>query len=222
MEVEHLRESVKEYYGEILKTSKDLKTNACCLTSNIPDEHKAILAQIDEEVLSRFYGCGSPIPQHLKGKRILDLGCGTGRDVYLLSKLVGEHGQVIGVDMTPSQIQVGQKALVQQMRVFGFEKPNVTFIQGYMEDLSILGIETDSVDVVVSNCVINLSANIEKVISEIYRVLKPGGEIYFSDVFSNRRLPTFLQENKMMLGECLGGALYKEDFRRIMYNVGPY
>jgi arsenite methyltransferase len=215
-----IQENVKEYYGETLQSSLDLKTSACCSIENIPAEHKKILSLIDEEVLSRFYGCGSPIPPVLEDLVVLDLGCGTGRDVFLLSKLVGPQGKVIGIDMTPAQIAVGRRALDRQMKVFGFEKSNVEFKDGFIEDLKICGLEDNSVDVVVSNCVINLSTDKEKVFSEIYRVLKPGGELYFSDVFSNRRLPLALTEDKVLVGECLGGALYKEDFRRIMAKVG--
>ena len=217
---EGTKASVKEYYGETLKSSDDLKTSACCLTGTMPKAHREILAQINDDVLSRFYGCGSPIPPVLDGLTVLDLGCGTGRDVYLLSKLVGEKGRVIGVDMTPEQINVGRRVLDEQMKRFGFSKPNVTFLDGEIEDLTSIGIESESIDIVVSNCVINLSDNKSKVFSEIYRVLKTGGELFFSDVFSDRRLPEPLKLDKVMIGECLGGALYKEDFRRLMAKVG--
>jgi ubiquinone/menaquinone biosynthesis C-methylase UbiE len=211
---------VQEYYGEVLGSSDDLKTSACCLGTDIPPLHKKILSMIHDDVLSRFYGCGSPIPSVLEGKTVLDLGCGTGRDVYLLSKLVGPKGKVIGVDMTPDQINVGRRVLDEQMERFGFDIPNVEFLDGEIEDLAVLGIKDHSIDIVVSNCVINLSPDKKKVFEEIYRVLKDGGELYFSDVFSDRRLPKHLREDKIMLGECLGGALYKEDFRRLMADVG--
>jgi arsenite methyltransferase len=217
---ERTKASVKEYYGETLQSSEDLKTSACCLTGSMPKAHRDILSQIHDDVLSRFYGCGSPIPPVLDGLTVLDLGCGTGRDVYLLSKLVGETGTVIGVDMTPEQINVGRRVLDEQMKTFGFSKSNVTFLDGEIEDLAKMGIKSDSIDVVVSNCVINLSDNKRKVFSEIHRVLKPGGELFFSDVFSDRRLPEPLKLDKVMIGECLGGALYKEDFRRLMAEVG--
>lgn len=214
------KDSVKEYYGQTLSSTEDLKTTACCSSSSMPERHKAILSQIDDEVLARFYGCGSPIPPVLEGCRVLDLGCGTGRDVFLLSKLVGESGHVVGVDMTPEQIEVGRRVLDDQMKRFGFSKPNVTFLDGEIEDLQALGLEDNSVDVVTSNCVINLSVDKKKVFSEIMRVLKPGGELFFSDVFSDRRLSPALMQDKILIGECLGGALYKEDFRRLMAELG--
>jgi arsenite methyltransferase len=213
-------ESVKEYYGKVLQSTKDLKTTACCTTETIPDHHKEILAQIDDEVISRFYGCGSPLPESLEGKTVLDLGCGTGRDVYLASKLAGPDGYVIGVDMTDEQLDVARQHLDSQMERFGFDKPNVDFRKGYIEDLKTLGIEDNSVDVVISNCVINLSPDKKSVYSEIFRVLKPGGELYFSDVFADRRVPHNLMDDPVLYGECLSGALYIEDFRRILREIG--
>jgi SAM-dependent methyltransferase len=106
------------------------------------------------------------------------------------------------------------------MEKFGFARPNVEFRQGYIEDLETLGITNDSIDVVISNCVINLSPDKERVFAEIFRVLKPGGELYFSDVFADRRIPKHLAEDPVLLGECLGGALYIEDFRRLLVRVG--
>jgi SAM-dependent methyltransferase len=96
----------------------------------------------------------------------------------------------------------------------------VEFLQGYIEDLRSLGIEDGSVDVVISNCVINLSPNKEQVFREIYRVLRPGGELFFSDVFADRRIPDDLADDQVLRGECLGGALYTEDFRRLMTKCG--
>ena len=153
-------------------------------------------------------------------ERILDLGCGSGRDAYILSQMVGEKGHVIGVDMTDEQLAVAQEHVDWHMEKFGYKNTNVAFKQAYIEDLKSADIADESVDVVISNCVINLSADKQKVFEEIYRVLKPGGEIYFSDVFAGRRIPEPLQKDKIMLGECLGGALYIEDFRRMLSNIG--
>jgi len=213
-------QEVQDYYGKTLRSSDDLQTNACCTAEVFPAHLKPILKQIHPEILDRFYGCGSPIPLGLEGMTVLDLGCGTGRDVYLLSALVGESGSVIGVDMTSEQIEIAKKHQAYQADQFGHSKPNTTFFQGYMETLDTLGIETNSVDCVVSNCVLNLSPHKEKVFSEIFRVLKPGGELYFSDVFSSRRIPAELAKDPVLVGECLGGALYVEDFRRLLLSLG--
>jgi SAM-dependent methyltransferase len=213
-------ECVKEYYGKILQGTDDLKTSACCSTESFPPSHRAILARIDQEVLDRFYGCGSPIPLAIEGCTVLDLGCGSGRDVYLASKLVGPDGFVIGVDMTDEQLVVARKHIGSQTSRFGFSTPNVDFRQGYIEDLAACDIADNSVDLVISNCVINLSPDKRQVFSEIFRVLKPGGELYFSDVFTGRRIPKELQNDPILYGECLGGALYIEDFRRMLCALG--
>lgn len=219
MELE-TRESVQDYYGKVLKTNQDLKTNACCTADSLPAHVKPIVKEIHEEVLEKFYGCGSPIPLELTGKSVLDLGCGSGRDSYIMSKLVGAHGQVIGVDMTEEQLQVAKKHQEYHRQKFGFEKSNLTFLKGYIEDLESLDVKSNSIDVVTSNCVINLSANKKRVFAEIFRILKSGGELYFSDIFSDRRIPEGLKNDPVLLGECLGGALYIEDFRRLLYTLG--
>ncbi|MCC5942851.1 MAG: methyltransferase domain-containing protein [Balneolaceae bacterium] len=213
-------QSIQNYYGKVLQSTKDLKTTACCTTEVIPDYLKPILSEIEDEVISRFYGCGSPLSLALEGKTVLDLGCGTGRDVYVASKLVGPNGHVIGVDMTDEQLDVATRNIDKQMKRFGYSKPNVDFRKGYIEDLKSLGIDDNSVDVVISNCVINLSPDKKSVYSEIFRVLKPGGELYFSDIFADRRIPRDLIEDPVLYGECLSGAMYIEDFRRILSDIG--
>lgn len=213
---------VLEYYGTTLKTSKDLRTSACCPVDSVPRTHAAILNKLHSEVTSRFYGCGSPIPSHLDGTTVLDLGCGTGRDVYLASALVGTSGNVIGVDMTQSQLEVAKKYQQFHADVLlgkGCDS-NVEFREGLIEDLKTAKVEDDSVDVVISNCVCNLSPDKSKVFSEVFRVLKNGGEFYFSDIYADRRLTSEAASNPVLVGECLGGALYVEDFRRVMASVG--
>jgi SAM-dependent methyltransferase len=175
---------------------------------------------MDNEILEKFCGCGSPIPPALDGCTILDLGCGSGRDVYLASYLVGPKGFVIGVDMTDEQLAIARAHQQSQARRFGFSKSNVDFRRGYIEDLAALDIADNTIDVVISNCVINLSPAKDRVFSEIFRVLKPGGELFFSDVFASRRLPPALREDRLLVGECLGGAIYIEDFRRMLRGFG--
>ncbi|MBU4235618.1 MAG: methyltransferase domain-containing protein, partial [Proteobacteria bacterium] len=132
----------------------------------------------------------------------------------------GPEGKVIGVDMTEAQLAVARNHVSAQMQTFGYKKPNVEFRQGYMENLSALGLEDNSVDVVISNCVINLSPDKRSVFSEIFRVLKPGGELCFSDIFAGCRVPEHFKEDPILHGECLAGALYLEDFRRLLRVVG--
>ena len=211
-------EEIQHYYGEVLRHSGDLKTSACC-PSGAPAPHLVrALANVPDDIKDRFYGCGSPIPPALTGARVLDLGCGSGRDCYILSQLVGAKGHVIGVDMTEAQLTVARRHLDGHARRTGLG--NLEFRTGYIEDLAALGVADGSIDVVVSNCVLNLSPDKGRVFAEIFRVLKPGGELYFSDVFADRRLPAAIANDKVMRGECLGGALYWEDFRRLMAASG--
>lgn len=218
--MDSVTENVQDYYGKVLETKEDLKTSACCPVSAMPPYLRPYLRNVHEEVQAKFYGCGSPIPHGLEGLTVLDLGCGTGRDVYTAAQLVGETGHVIGVDMTDNQLAVAKNHLDYHMDKFGFKTPNVTFHKGFIEDLKTIGIADNSVDVVISNCVINLSPNKKEVFKEIFRILKPGGELFFSDVFTGRRVPEDLTTDPILLGECLGGALYIEDFRRMLQEVG--
>lgn len=117
------RRSVQRYYGEVLSSSADLKTSACCPPETLPAYLRDILAEIHPQVQDRFYGCGSPIPPALEGATVLDLGCGSGRDCYLLSKLVGPGGRVIGVDMTSEQLQIAQRYRHYHAAKFGYRPP---------------------------------------------------------------------------------------------------
>jgi arsenite methyltransferase len=213
-------EAVRNYYGRVLAGTKDLQTSACCAIEKLAPHLAAIEAQLHDEVKEKFYGCGAPLPPALDGATVLDLGCGSGRDTFILSRLVGERGQVIGIDMTPEQLSVAEKHLDYHRRQYGYARSNVRLVSGYIEDLRGAGIESGSVDLVVSNCVVNLSPDKERVFAEVFRVLKPGGELYFSDVYASRRVPAPLTEDPVLLGECLGGALYWEDLRRILGRVG--
>jgi SAM-dependent methyltransferase len=205
-------EVVKDYYGKVLESSEDLKTSACCDGGSVPADLEPLLANVHEGVRSKYYGCGIVVPAALEGARVLDLGSGSGRDVYLMSQLVGPKGEVVGVDMTDEQLATAETHIDWHMKRFGYERPNVRFLEGYIEKLGELGLEPQSFDVVVSNCVINLSVDKPAVLRGAYDLLKPGGELYFADVYCDRRLSDEVRADPVLYGECLGGALYWNDF----------
>lgn len=209
---------VKDYYGRQLSSSADLRTSACCDPADIPDWLKPLLERVHPEVRERYYGCGLVAPPLLEGARVLDLGCGSGRDAYLLAQLAGRDGSVVGVDMTDEQLAVAEAHRDGHALAFGYA--NVRFLKGYIERLDDLGLEEGSFDVIVSNCVVNLSADKEAVLSGVRRLLKPGGEFTFADVYADRRVPREVREDPVLYGECLGGALYWNDFLRVARSAG--
>ncbi|XP_024258784.1 arsenite methyltransferase isoform X3 [Oncorhynchus tshawytscha] len=234
--------SAMQYYGSRLESTCDLQTSAACSLPCRPMPKSAIeaLNLVHPEVtkrfsrhsyperlsycshlkIARFFGCGLPVPEKLQGCRILDLGSGSGRDCYALSKLVGETGHVTGIDMTEELILVSRKYISYHQEKFGFEKPNTTFLQGYMEKLTAAGVENDSMDIIVSNCVICLCPDKKTVLREAYKVLKEGGELYYSDMYASNVVPDHLKEDSVLWGEGMGGSLYWRDFISLVQEVG--
>ena len=213
-----IQDTVKDYYGKVLSTTADLKTDACCTLEAPPAYLAAALANIHPEVKARYYGCGLIAPLALEGARVLDLGAGAGQDVYALAQLVGPTGEVVGVDMTPEQLEVARAHQDWHADKFGFA--NVRFLEGDIERLDELDLEPGSFDVVVSNCVVNLVEDKDGVLSAVHGLLKAGGEFYFSDVYADRRLADDLRGDPVARGECLGGALYWNDFLTIAKRAG--
>ncbi|KAM9770353.1 arsenite methyltransferase [Menidia menidia] len=212
---------VKDYYGNRVKQSADLQTSACKAPAQPTPPHvRQALKKVHPEVTSKYYGCGLVVPESLEGCRILDLGSGTGRDCYMLSQLVGEGGHVTGVDMTEGQLELARKYVDYHMKEFGFKKPNVSFVQGYIEALTEAGLEKDSFDIIISNCVVNLSPDKKRVLAEAYSVLKDGGELYFSDIYTTGRLTEEIKNHKVLWGECLGGALWWRDLLQLAAEAG--
>lgn len=218
--MDNLHTEVQEYYGTELQTSEDLKTNACCTLTKPPKHILKALKNVHDEVQSKYYGCGLTIPSAIEGLKILDLGSGSGRDCYIAGQLVGENGSVIGVDMTDEQLDVANKYIDYHQETFGYKTSNVKFLKGNIERLDELNLEKGSFDVIISNCVINLAKDKLKVLQDAYDLLKPGGEMYFSDVYSDRRIPQALQDDRVLWGECLSGALYWNDFLNVAKKAG--
>lgn len=210
----------RRYYGEVLSGSADLRTDACCTTAAPPPAIQAALANVHEEVRGRYYGCGLVAPDAVNGSHVLDLGSGSGQDAYVLAQLVGEHGSVTGVDTTREQLAVAERHLDWHRARFGYAASNVRFVEGDIERLGKLSLPEAGFDVVVSNCVINLVADKAAVFSAAHRLLKLGGELYFSDVYADRRVPRVLLNDPVLHGECLAGALYWGDFDQLAKSAG--
>lgn len=215
-----MQAEVQRYYGEVLQSSADLKTNACCTTDAPPAYLTRALAKLHPEVLDRYYGCGLVLPEAMQGTAVLDLGCGAGRDVYVLSQLVGESGRVVGVDMTPAQLAVARRHVDYHRDAFGYAQANVEFIDGDIEHLGDTGLGDASFDLIVSNCVINLARDKRAVLDQAWRLLREGGELYFADIYADRRVPDELRSDPVLYGECLAGALYWQDFLQLARDAG--
>lgn len=158
-------------------------------------------------------GCGNPIAiAALKeGDTVLDLGSGGGFDCFLARRQVGETGYVIGVDMTPEMVKLSRNNL---------KKNGYTNMEFRLGEIEHLPVEDASVDVIISNCVINLSLDKEKVFKEAFRVLKPGGRLSISDVVATAELPEHVKNDLNMMAGCIAGAEYIENIRLILANVG--
>ena len=219
-------ENVKEYYGKVLQSSDDLKTQACVAQGRALNAYvKCAISAVHEEVSARYYGCGLVIPAAVGGTKVLDLGSGSGRDCFALSKLVGEDGEVVGIDMTKEQIEVARQYIDYHTTKFNYSAPNTSFVDGFIEDLSGAGLQPSHFDIIVSNCVVNLSPDKLAVLKQAYDVLKEGGELYFSDVYTDTMLGDDVRKNKVLWGECISGALHWKQLHELAAQVGfskPY
>jgi SAM-dependent methyltransferase len=215
---EVLREQLREFYGRRIQRTADLKTNACC-ADDTRRRFAGIVSLIPDEVVERTYGCGCSIPEEdLTGATVLDLGSGSGLDAFILSRLVGPSGRVVGLDMTAEQLEFARSNVERVSAAFGYSRPNVAFVEGYIETAD--AIEDSSIDLVVSDCVVNLSPRKDRVIETIRRVLKPGGELYIADIVADRRVPAAIRSRPDLVAECLGGACYEHDLFDLLADAG--
>ncbi len=208
-----IHETVREHYAERIKSSASCcGSDACCSpeSSLYPVD---LLTTVPSDVASTSYGCGDPITlASLKpGQTVLDLGSGAGLDCLLASQKVGPEGRVIGVDMTPEMIE---RAQTNAKRV---KATNVEFRQGYLEDLPV---DSNSIDVIISNCVINLSPDKEKVFIEAFRVLAPGGKLAVSDIVTEGPLPEVVKKSLSAWAGCVAGAVESSEYIDMMKAVG--
>jgi 7,8-dihydro-6-hydroxymethylpterin dimethyltransferase len=165
----------------------------------------------------RGYGCGSPVLEAglQPGERVLDLGCGRGIECFIAAPLVGPTGRVYGVDMLEAMLSRARAGAAAVAANLGFD--NLAFKSGYLEDLPL---EAHSLDVVLSNCVINLSAHKRRTFAEIFRVLRPGGRLVIADVVCDTEPPAALKNDDVLRGECLAGALVQKDLFGLLQESG--
>ncbi|CAF3322330.1 unnamed protein product [Rotaria socialis] len=175
-----------------------------------PSVLDTIVEQIHPDIMARSHQSNFVIfPPKLEGCSVIDLGCGVGRDVFILSKLVEENGRVIGIDSEKDQLDFARQHIRYHANKFGLMKPNVEFIHGEIDRLEKTKIKENSIDVVVSNSVINHRRNKKAIIEGVCKLLKVGGEFFFSDVYVNRPIPEEYQE--LLSDEYISGALQWED-----------
>jgi arsenite methyltransferase len=216
-ESDELKKVVKDAYGEIARRGKTAASccasTSCCPTTDFTfsDDYSKQTGYYAEADLG--LGCGIPtdVAMIRTGDTVLDLGSGAGNDVFVASCLVGEKGKVIGLDMTPEMIQRAEK----NRQKLGYQ--NVEFRLGDIEQMPV---DSSSVDVAVSNCVINLVSDKRKVFAELFRVLKPGGHFAVSDIVLAGDLPPAIQRAAEVYAGCVSGALQKEDYLAIIRRAG--
>ncbi len=214
MENEKVKEHVKKRYGEIAKTDCSSCSSSCCSSSSCgpPPQYVAwklgyspgdIESVPEESVLG--LGCGNPVAlASLKeGETVLDLGSGGGIDVFLASKKVGPSGRVIGVDMTEEMVERAKATAL---------KHSYTNVEFRLGEIEVLPVEDESVDAIISNCVINLAPDKLRVFQEAYRVLKSGGRLMVSDLVTEEALPAEVRKSFDAWAGCIAGALEKTDY----------
>lgn len=222
LEPSALREVVQAKYGEAARTvqkgaSASCGCGACGCNSKDPITSDLYAAQetagLPAEALLASLGCGNPtaLAELKEGETVLDLGSGGGIDVLLSARRVGPTGKAYGLDMTDDMLALARE----NQRKAGAE--NVEFLKGEIEAIPL---PEGAVDVIISNCVINLSADKRKVLSEAFRVLKPGGRFAVSDVVFRGEVPEEVKRNVELWIGCVAGALQEAEYRRLLAEVG--
>ncbi len=213
MEKDNIKKIVKDKYGEIAKSG----LSCGCSCSNANNISKSI-GYSEEELkiageANLGLGCGNPLAfgKIKEGDIVLDLGSGAGIDAILTAKKVGNKGKVIGVDMTKEMIEKARE---------NAKKLNITNVEFILGEIENLPLDDNYVDIIVTNCVINLTPDKDKTFSEAYRVLKPGGKIYLSDIVLLEELSEAQRNDKDLLSGCVAGALLKEDYLNKIKKAG--
>ena len=208
-----IHETVREHYAERIKNNASCCGSSDCCSTDSNLYPADLLATLPEGETSVSYGCGDPVTlaSLQPGQTVLDLGSGAGLDCFFAARKVGETGKVIGVDMTPEMIERAQGS-AKRMNI-----QNVEFRQGYIEEMPV---ESNSVDVIISNCVINLSRDKAKVFSEAFRVLRSGGKLAVSDIVTDGPLPDSIKQSLSAWAGCVAGAVDAKEYIAMMEGVG--
>lgn len=208
-----IHDVVREHYAERIKSNASCCGSSDCCTTDSNLYPTDLLATLPEGESSISYGCGDPITLAAlePGQTVLDLGSGAGLDCFFAAKKVGETGKVIGVDMTPEMLERARSS-AKRMNL-----ANVEIRQGFIEDLPV---ESGTVDVIISNCVINLSPDKSKVFHETFRVLKPGGKLAVSDIVTDGELPDEVKKSLSAWAGCVAGAVEAKDYIAMMEAAG--
>lgn len=208
-----IHDVVREHYAERIKSNASCCGSSDCCTTDSNLYPTDLLATLPEGESSISYGCGDPITLASlePGQTVLDLGSGAGLDCFFAAKKVGEKGKVIGVDMTPEMLERARSSAKRMSLT------NVEFRQGFIEDLPV---ESGTVDVIISNCVINLSPDKSKVFNETFRVLKPGGKLAVSDIVTDGELPDEVKKSLSAWAGCVAGAVEAKDYIAMMESAG--
>ncbi|HVS31109.1 MAG TPA: methyltransferase domain-containing protein, partial [Thermoanaerobaculia bacterium] len=211
-DVDKPRAKVREFYGA---AAEKPQAELCCPTKY----DDSAISHIPQDVLDRFYGCGSPMTTAgiKEGETVVDLGSGAGIDVFIAAKFVGATGKAIGVDMTDRMLSVARENQPKVASALGYD--SVEFREGFLEKIPL---ESKSVDLVTSNCVVNLSPDKPRVFEEIWRVLRDHGRILISDIVAETKVPPHLKVNAQLWGECLTGSLTQEEFIAGLERAGFY
>jgi SAM-dependent methyltransferase len=205
--------SVREHYAERIKNSDSCCGSDACCSAESSLYPADLLATLPAGEAAVSYGCGDPISLAAlqPGQTVLDLGSGAGLDCFFAARKVGESGHVIGVDMTPEMVERARSS-AKRMNI-----ANVEFRQGLLEQMPV---ETDSVDVAISNCVINLAPDKARVFQEAFRVLKPGGKLAVSDIVTDGPLPEPIKKSMSAWAGCIAGALDVKEYQAAMAAAG--
>lgn len=208
-----IHEAVREHYAERIKNNASCCGDSDCCGTDSKLYSTDLLATLPEGESAVSYGCGDPITLASlePGQIVLDLGSGAGLDCFFAAKKVGETGYVFGIDMTPEMIERARSS-AERLNI-----QNVEFRQGYLEDLPVAD---NTVDVIISNCVINLAPDKSRVFAEAFRVLKPGGKFAVSDIVTDGPLPQSMKQSLSAWAGCVAGAVDAKDYIHMMEAVG--